>query len=323
MKINQDLFRKINDFLDSITSTFSENDLQMEKFYINNFNKTIKVSEFQDIEILIRKIKGNEIDNIDNEIVSEPIVPKDAKNKCDFDLLVWNEHEIARQLSLMAMFRYQNIEANEFLNENWLSKSADEYSPNIIKMIERFRSIYGWVIEEILSYDRSSMRALVVEKFILIANELNHMQNYNDLVNIVSAMNSLPIRKLNKTFSKTNKELMESFKRLMQLCDCRNNYANLRKETDSAYGKPCVPFLGLYLKDIHTINKEPYLIDDSKINIPKVRKLGNLIESFSKYKKYAYKFKPLFKLSFLASPESKPENALMDLSCNLGNSFLI
>lgn len=321
MKSNTDLFRKINDFLDSITTNHSENELQMESFLIDNFLTAIKVSEHQDIEVLIRHIKGNKVNYQDNES-SEPIVPKEARNRSDFDLLMWNELEIARQLTLMAIFRYQKIEPFEFLNENWLSKDSDEYSPNIVKMIERFRCIYGWVIEEILSYDRSSMRALVVEKFILIANELYNMNNYNDLVNIISALNSLPIRKLNKTFSKTNKELLVQYTQLSNICDSKNEYFNLRQQIQSSKGKPCVPFLGLILKDVHLVNKEPYLVDDTKINVEKVRKFGSLIEDFSSYKNYTYKFKPLFKLSFLASPESMNENALMDLSCNLGIIYL-
>ena len=71
-------------------------------------------------------------------------------------------------------------------------------------LIDRSNTLFLWIIEEILSYDKKSSRIKIVEKMIIIAMYLKKMQNYEDLVNIVAALNSHIIRNLEKTLDRLN-----------------------------------------------------------------------------------------------------------------------
>lgn len=239
-----------------------------------------------------------------------------------FEVLQWDESEIARQLSIIAHYQYSKITYNELINANWTRKNKDELSPNVMRMIDRFNSLYGWVIEEILAYDKSSHRALRLEKFILIAQELRKLRNYNDFLNIIVALNSLPMRNMHKTFRKLKKDTLLIFRELTEVCSCGSNYIRLRDEIEKSSGQPCVPYLGLYLTDLAFIEEGPrYILESGELNLNKIQRVGRVIERVMKYQKFQYTFFPIMKLSFLNSPICMEESKLIDLAEKLEPTF--
>ena len=121
-----------------------------------------------------------------------------------FEFSNWNELEIARQMTLTTQFIYCKIDPLELVNAHWTKKDKHLNSPNVMKLIDRFNRISFWLAEEILAYDNTYQRALVLNKLVEIAVELKKMANFNDLVNVLSVFNLLPIGSLKKSFKKVN-----------------------------------------------------------------------------------------------------------------------
>ena len=67
-----------------------------------------------------------------------------------------------------------------------------------MQCIDRFNKLSLWIIEEILSYDKSSLRSKVIEKFILVAHECFLIYNFNDCFNIITALVNPLIKCLRK-----------------------------------------------------------------------------------------------------------------------------
>ena len=252
----------------------------------------------------------------------EPILSPYAS--CNFNILEWSEVEIARQITLITQYIFRKVDANELINSLWTKVDKLKYAPNVSRLIDRFNKLSNWVCEEILAYDSSRMRALIVEKFIRIGSELKEINNYNDCLTIVVALNSLQIKSLNKTWRKVSFESMKHWKDLNTLCSFERNYGALREEVDKNKNKACIPYLGIFLKELAFIDEgHKYIMNKNLINVEKIKKVSKIIDTLLSFKKYTYNFKPVFKLAFLAEPNPLTEDELTDLSSKLGNINLI
>jgi hypothetical protein len=252
----------------------------------------------------------------------QPILP--TSHTIYFDLLEWSELEIARQLSLISSFLLSKVKVSELFYARWTKGEKYTTSPHIMKCIDRFNKLSLWVTEEVLSYDKSNDRAKAIEKFILVAKECVNLNNFNDCFNIVNALNTFPVKRLNKSWRKIiNFETMNTLMELNELCSFSKNYASLKVEVKKAARSACVPYLGVYLKDLAFLEEGPKYLKGDLVNIDKIKKFGDIYNDVSVCSKIAYDFKPVFILSFLAEPQPDSEENLIDLSNKLEPKFTL
>ena len=107
-----------------------------------------------------------------------------------FDILKYKSIDIASELTLIKYNLFNKIKVEEFLEGNFNKKEKLDKSPNICEIIKRFNDLSLWVREEILSYDKSKQRAIIIKKFIHICSSLKKLGNFDDLFSILSSLNS-------------------------------------------------------------------------------------------------------------------------------------
>jgi son of sevenless-like protein len=254
----------------------------------------------------------------------EPILNVFSTTTNYFNILEWSEIEIARQLTLVTHYLYKSINLRELINSQWTKVDKHKLAPNITKMIDRFNKLSLWITEEILAYDKAKLRSIVIEKFLKLALELKNLNNFNDCLIVITALSSYPIKTLTKSWKSISFDSVEIWKELTTLCSIGHNYAALRDETEKAKDKPCIPYLGLFLKELAFIDEGPkYLKDKRLLNIEKVKKVSKVIQNFLWFKNKDYYLKPVFKLAFLADPDPLNEDQLGDLSGQLGKFVII
>lgn len=146
-----------------------------------------------------------------------------------FDIFQWSASEIAKQMTIQTEEYYSNLQPEEFFKIAWTKKDKEKTSPNILRLIERFNQLFYWIIEEVLCYDKKANRCKVIEKFICVALFLKEYRNYNDLLIIVSALNSNIIKKLEKTLNLIGQVYKKHWNDLTSLCSPEKNYYLLRK----------------------------------------------------------------------------------------------
>jgi hypothetical protein len=248
---------------------------------------------------------------------TERILPITIKEY--FDVTEWSEIEIARQITLVTHFIFSSIHPKELLNSKWTKHNKHKESPNVTKIIERFNKISAWICEEILGYDKARLRAGVIEKFILIAKELRNINNFNDAFAVIIALNSFHIKSLKKSWNKVSLERLVIFKELEELFSYSRNFFHLREEISKVESEPCIPYFGYFLKELAFLDEGPkYLKEKNLVNIEKIKKVQKILDNISKYQSFNYRYKPIYKLSFLADPAPLNEDQLTDISERLG-----
>ena len=216
-----------------------------------------------------------------------------TKNESFFDIFTYTSKDIAVELTRVTYELFSKIRPNEFFKGLYTKKDKEKTSPNICKAFERFNNISYWVIEEVLSYDYSSDRAKVIDKFIHIAHELSLLNNFNDCMSIVSALGQMILTRLTKTWKKISSKDMALFRKIKKILNFQNNYKNIRDEVAKCLkeGQPFLPFLGYYTKRICFLEETgPYKNKTGLINVDKISQVQQALSEFYEKDKVQYNF---------------------------------
>lgn len=146
--------------------------------------------------------------------------------------------ELARQLTIEAFRIFKQVSFNELCSRYWGTMGMQASSPNIAKMVSKFRDTFTLVTSEILSKKTAHKRKSMIKHFLETATECKKLQNYGTMMEIVYALCSPPLSRLGKSWSKSCVKLLNEFLSLG-----RNNFMGLRLLTEESTG-PAVPFIG-------------------------------------------------------------------------------
>lgn len=115
-----------------------------------------------------------------------------------FSLLDQDPREIAEQLTI--------IEWEYFKHFNILDCFCDDKpeTPDTERIVEQFNRVSGWVASTILKGTKPKKRALYIKFFISVAKNLLELKNFNGLMEITSALDSISIGRLKKTWKVNN-----------------------------------------------------------------------------------------------------------------------
>ena len=105
---------------------------------------------------------------------------------------------------------FKNIKGREFIKQAWL-KDDGKRAPQVAQMVSNFNDVSNWVATEIVKQPQQQHRVLIIEvatslltekKFLEIADELEKLNNFNTLLEIIGGLNSSPVSRLKRTWEK-------------------------------------------------------------------------------------------------------------------------
>ncbi|KAJ3240011.1 hypothetical protein HDU78_002538 [Chytriomyces hyalinus] len=199
--------------------------------------------------------------------------------------------ELARQLTLIEAELFVNIKPREFLDMAWMKDNKDVKSPNITKMVQWSNHCIQWIASEILSVkDNMKLRAQVFERIISLGHQLEKLNNFNGVREVLAAIESSAIYRLKKTKGIIGTKFMKQLDDLLRVASSEHNYKNLRARVHSA-NPPIIPFPGVYQSDLvflSTCNKN--ILDGGLVNFHKFQKEAGYILEFQTYQKTPYNF---------------------------------
>ncbi len=117
--------------------------------------------------------------------------------------------EVARQLAIIEHGMYKKIQPKECLNKRWEKADKSSQAPNLLAVIHQFNRVFNlkdnrqmssWVVKMIVKEENERVRCALIARFVDIAQASMVLNNYNSAMEILSAFNSSPIFRLNKTW---------------------------------------------------------------------------------------------------------------------------
>lgn len=197
--------------------------------------------------------------------------------------------DLASQLTLIDLPIFKSIAREELVKSSCdavAKQRCHNICPNLLAMKRQFNQLTFWVVGQILAYDLPQQRAELVSYFIKTAKRLYRLNNLHSSNAIVSALLSSPIYRLEKTWNYLNKKYPKDrvqYDKLRELFSDTNNYEALRKHLDNC-DLPCIPYLGLYSRDIIYI-KEAHQERETQ----RTKSTSRILDLIEKFQSSSYK----------------------------------
>ncbi|KAI3638168.1 hypothetical protein MIR68_003779 [Amoeboaphelidium protococcarum] len=278
------------------------------------------VKDFE--SLLQRKAKGDDSNGRSRPVsksgstsLPPAVVPRSItifSTVLDFDPL-----EMARQICMLQWDIFVSIQPNECLNQAWNNKKLHHQSPNIRRMIKYSNFLVMWVSTEIMACDQLKVRATTIKQFILLAQKLKSLNNFDGLKSVICGLQASSVRRLKKSWDLVPVKFRQMFTELETLMLEDKSCKNYRQMLHTI-NPPCIPFLGVYLTDLTMIesgNPDCLKENDQLINFQKRHLIAQVINEMKRYQCTFYNFQVVEQItSWLQSRTVEDNNTLYDKS---------
>jgi len=191
---------------------------------------------------------------------------------------------------------YRQIHPKECLKQAW-NKKPDQ-AVNVMKFIDFFNTVSSWVSTVILQTQDIKIRTELIKRFITVGVKCIEYHNFNGCQEMCGGLGGSGVGRLKKTWAKVKKKhakLFEHFVQCQRLMNADSNF-RLYRQTVAKVNPPCIPYLGLYFKDLTFIEdgNPDFLSTKCKrndiINFEKMEMIAAVIKQIRMYQQAPYLF---------------------------------
>lgn len=164
-------------------------------------------------------------------------------------------------------------------------------APNIMNNINFLNKISSWVCYSILSAEDEKARKKIIKKFLSVLTELKDLASYNMIMAVYSALTNSAVHRLSNTWEGMDEKSISTKDAINEFISTQGNSKNFREAMNQNYtsGKPCAPYMGIYLKDLVFLDDGQPTYLDNKINYLKCMQTYNIMFQILRFQTREYK----------------------------------
>ncbi|KAF7238628.1 RAS guanyl-releasing protein 2 [Varanus komodoensis] len=179
----------------------------------------------------------------------QPVTQKKRKTSLLFDHL--ESGELAEHLTHLEYRSFSKILFQDY--HSFVMHGCTVDNPILERFITLFNSVSQWVQLMVLSKPTAPQRTQVITRFVMVAQRLLHLQNFNTLMAVVGGLSHSSISRLKETHSFVSPETTKVWESLLELLSLAGNYSRYRRCFAECVGFK-FPILGVHLKDLVAVH---------------------------------------------------------------------
>ncbi|KAJ7307447.1 hypothetical protein JRQ81_009467 [Phrynocephalus forsythii] len=179
----------------------------------------------------------------------QPVAQKKRKTSLLFDHL--ESGELAEHLTHLEYRSFSKILFQDY--HSFVMHGCTVDNPILERFITLFNSVSQWVQLMVLSKPTAQQRAQVITRFVMVAQRLLQLQNFNTLMAVVGGLSHSSVARLKETHSFVSPETTKVWELLLELLSSVGNYSRYRKRFAEGVGFK-FPILGVHLKDLVAVH---------------------------------------------------------------------
>ena len=224
--------------------------------------------------------------------------------------------EIVEQICIFDYDNFYRISIPELLKKK--TNGGDNYN----YFAKNFNNISKIISFILLWMKSSSKRINFFEKVLETIDNLIKYNNYSTSFACFLSLTHTSIERLNNIlFKKISKKHKNKYESLARLFTTTNNHNNLR-EAQKHMNPPCVPFLGIYVKDLLNYEENSKLNNGCKvkhmIDYKKASQISAVLREIDNYKETWYEFEKNDRIyEYFKYLPDVPDDLLYELSYKL------
>lgn len=160
--------------------------------------------------------------------------------------------DIADEITRIDWIMFSSIRIRDMVRHVSLPQEQKERCRslrNVNRMVAHFNHIAQWVANMILIRDKAKHRAPCLEKFMVIAQKLRQLNNYNGLAAVLAGINGTAIHRLAQTRALVSPDVAKRFAGLVLLMGTQKSHFAYRLAWENS-PLPRIPFMPLHRRDL-------------------------------------------------------------------------
>ncbi|KAK4241040.1 ras guanine nucleotide exchange factor domain-containing protein [Achaetomium macrosporum] len=213
-------------------------------------------------------------------LVPSPILPL---NKFRYHMFMEIDiEEMVEEMTRIDWVMFSSIRIRDIVRHVSLSNDQKKECrglKNVNRMVSHFNHVAAWVANMILIRDKAKHRAPCLEKFMLIAQKLRQMNNYNGLAAVLAGINGTAIHRLAQTRALVAPDVQKRFAGLVLLMGTQKSHFAYRLAWENS-PLPRIPFMPLHRRDLVSAEEGSRTFvgpNNDRINWKKFEVLGEVL----------------------------------------------
>jgi len=203
----------------------------------------------------------------------------------EFNILDLEPVEVAEQVTLLEHNLFCRVKRTELID------SKQETYANL-KELQAFQIHWmDWMISQVVGSPDTGEASKKIAFLLEMSTWMERIRNYNGMFQVLTVLESTSVYRLRKAWDQLKSSATTRHSELKALFSSKSGFIAFRQFLKrTTIQPPCLPYMGLYLKDIIYIQQLPNFVSKGIVNVTKMSSLASKLVELHSYQGTPYHF---------------------------------